>query len=198
MRKKLLLAIAFSLGIWAYVLTLAAVPRANTAAAPILDPEEGIMALFSPSGGCTDALVAEINKSTKTLDIQAYTFTSAPIAQAVTMAYDRGVKIRILLDKSQRTDRNSVAAFFHSHHLLVYIDDQHGIAHNKVVLIDGKVLMTGSFNFTKSSEERNAENLLIIKGRPKLVSAYQSNFDHHWSHSIPFGSPATPAKTRVE
>src|ERR1700691_3327348 len=120
MRKKLLLAIAFSLGIWAYVLMLAAGPRTSSATAPVMDPEEGIMALFSPSGGCTEAIGAEINKATQTLDIQGYTSTSAPIAQAVTMAYDRGVKIRVLLDKSQRTDRNSVAIYLHTHHVPVY------------------------------------------------------------------------------
>jgi len=196
MRKKLLLAIAFSLGIWAYVLTLAAGPRAGnaTAVAPV-DADDGITALFSPSGGCTEALVSEINKASQTLDIQAYTFSSVPIAQAIANAYDRGVKVRVILDKSQRADHLSVANFLQTHHVLVYIDDQHGIAHNKVMLIDGKVLITGSFNFTKSSEERNAENLLIIKSRPKLISAYQSNFEHHFGHSIPFGSPV---KAKVE
>jgi phosphatidylserine/phosphatidylglycerophosphate/cardiolipin synthase-like enzyme len=187
MRKKLLLAIAFSLGIWAYMLVLAATPRSGTASGSLsaAGSEDGINAYFSPSGGCTEAIVAEISKATKSIDVMAYSFTSAPLAQALVEARDRGVRVRIVLDKGQRTDHYSSATFFLNHHLPTFIDDQHAIAHNKVILIDGRVLITGSFNFTRASEERNAENLLIFHDRPKLVGAYQDNFEHHFGHSIP-------------
>src|SRR5579862_9666291 len=100
MRKNLLLAIAFALGIWAYLLMYAAASaRQNPGTrSPLSDPEDGIIVLFSPSGGCTNALVAEINKATKTLDIEAYSFTSAPIADAVAAAFDRGVRVRLIVD----------------------------------------------------------------------------------------------------
>lgn len=187
MRKNLLLAIAFSLGIWVYVLILAAAPRNGSAALPsVQGPEDGMTAFFSPSGGCTDAIVSEINKANLSIDILAYTFTSPEIGQAVAAAYERGVKIRVILDKRQRTDKRSQALFLHNHHVQVFIDDQHTIAHNKVVLIDGKVLITGSFNFTVDSEDHNAENILVVHDRPKLIGAYQANFEHHLSHSLPF------------
>ncbi|HET6250397.1 MAG TPA: phospholipase D family protein [Tepidisphaeraceae bacterium] len=186
MRKKLLLAIAFSLGIWAYLLVLAA-PRFGSASASVNNPgaEDGINAFFSPNGGCTDAIVTELSKATKSIDVQAYSFTSPPLAQALVDANNRGVMVRIVLDKGQRTDHYSSATFFLNHHVPVYIDDQHAIAHNKIMLIDGKVLITGSFNFTRASEDRNAENLLIIHDRPKLLAAYVGNFEHHFGHSIP-------------
>ena len=192
MRKKLLLAIAFSLGIWSYVLLLAATPPQRPAAPPVVTAsaaEDGIVPFFSPSGGCTEAIVAEMAKAAQTIDIQAYSFTSPVIAQAVADAAARGVKIRVLLDKSQRGDHYSVATFLQNHHVPTFIDDQHGIAHNKIVILDGKVLITGSFNFTKASEERNAENVLIIHDRPKLIGAFQANFDHHLNHSTPLEVP---------
>ncbi|HWE02077.1 MAG TPA: phospholipase D family protein [Tepidisphaeraceae bacterium] len=193
MRKKLLLAIAFAMGIWAYVLLLAATPKAGAdAPAPIvkaIDLDEGITPFFSPSGGCTDAIVAEIGKAKKSLDIQAFSFTSPSIAQAVADAQSRGVSVRVVLDKSQRTDHYSAATFLLNHGIPVYIDEEHAIAHNKIILIDGKTLITGSFNFTTASEERNAENLLIIRNRPKLMIAYKGNFERHLSHS----NPLTPA-----
>jgi len=190
MRKKLLLAIAFSIGIWAYVLLQASTSKAGArapapAAKAVVDLDEGITPLFSPSGGCTDAIVAEIGKAAKTLDIQAFSFTAPSIAQAVADAGTRGVAVRVILDKSQRTDHYSSATFLMNHHIPVFIDDEHAIAHNKIVLIDGKTLITGSFNFTTASEERNAENLLIIHGRPKLMAAYSGNFERHLSHSNP-------------
>lgn len=201
MRKKLLVAIAFALCIWAYLLLLVASPRGWSASAspprsttpavaiasppPVapVDLDEGISALFSPGGGCTDAVVAEIGKATQSLDIQAYTFTSAAIAQAVVDAANRKVRVRIVLDKSEKTDRYSSATFFKHHEMAVYIDEQHAIAHNKVILIDGKTVITGSFNFTKAAEDHNAENLLIVHNRPRLISAYQANFEQHLGHS---------------
>jgi phosphatidylserine/phosphatidylglycerophosphate/cardiolipin synthase-like enzyme len=190
MRKKLLLAIAFSLGIWVYVLLTAASARPGPAGPKAIGPEDGITAFFSPTGGTTDAIVAEINKSAKSIDVQAYSFTSPPIAKAITDACDRGVHVRVILDKVEKTDPHCLSAELQNHHIPVYLDDQHAIANNRVILIDASVIITGSFNFTKASEERNAENLLIIHDRPRLMAAYQSNFEHHLGHSVPLdGQP---------
>jgi phosphatidylserine/phosphatidylglycerophosphate/cardiolipin synthase-like enzyme len=150
---------------------------------------ERIRVLFSPRGGCTEAIVAALRHATRTVDVQAYSFTSAPIAKAVTDAHARGVKVRIILDKSQRTERYSSATFLKNHDVPVFIDDEHAIAHNKVILIDGKTVITGSFNFSKAAEERNAENLLIIEGRPDLASAYTDNFEEHLHHTEPYTGP---------
>ena len=58
----------------------------------------------------------------------------------------------------------------------------HAIAHNKIIIIDGETLITGSFNFTKAAEERNAENLLVIRDK-KLASLYVRNWQEHSQHS---------------
>ena len=77
-------------------------------------------------------------------------------------------------------------------------DDQHAIAHNKVRVIDSTTILTGSFNFTKAAEERNAENLLVIKDTPELAKAYEANVQAHAAHAHPYtrgaatSSPATP------
>ncbi|MGA2496211.1 MAG: phospholipase D family protein [Tepidisphaeraceae bacterium] len=142
-----------------------------------------VTAHFSPKGGCTDAIVATIGEARQTLDIQAYSFTSVPIAQAVVAAKNRGVKVRAVLDKSQRTERYSSATFLKNHDVPTYIDDQHAIAHNKIMIIDGQTLLTGSFNFSKAAEENNAENLLVIRGNPELIKQYAANFEKHLAHS---------------
>ena len=51
---------------------------------------------------------------------------------------------------------------------------KHKIAHNKIMIIDRNTLITGSFNFTKSSEESNTENLLILKSNKHLVDRLHS------------------------
>jgi len=62
------------------------------------------------------------------------------------------------------------------------IDAQHAIAHNKVIIIDGETVITGSFNFTKAAEEKNAENLLVIRDK-KLAELYIKNWQEHEKHS---------------
>ena len=137
---------------------------------------------FSPHGGCTEAIIKELNKAKNTVLVQAYSFTSAPIAKAVLNAHKRGVKVDVILDKSQRTDKYSPATFFSNAGIPVKIDAQHAIAHNKVMIIDGETVITGSFNFTKAAEEKNAENLLVIRDR-KLAEQYAKNWQEHDRHS---------------
>jgi phosphatidylserine/phosphatidylglycerophosphate/cardiolipin synthase-like enzyme len=137
---------------------------------------------FSPHGGCTDAVIRELNKAKSTILVQAYSFTSAPIAKALLSAHKRGVKVEVILDKSQRTQKYSSATFLFNAGIPVKIDAQHAIAHNKVMVIDGETVITGSFNFTKAAEENNAENLLVIHDR-KLAERFTKNWQEHEKHS---------------
>jgi len=153
-----------------------------------------IEAYFSPNGGCTEAITREIDKAKTEILVQAYSFTSVPIAKALLEAKKRGVKIEAVLDKSQRTERYSSATFLLNAGIPVLIDDKHTIAHNKIIIIDKGTLITGSFNFTKAAEMHNAENLLIIKGNKALVDKYLANYEIHKAHSVPYEFPQRPRK----
>jgi phosphatidylserine/phosphatidylglycerophosphate/cardiolipin synthase-like enzyme len=137
---------------------------------------------FSPRGGCTEAVVREVGKARKTVWVQAYSFTSAPIARALVEASRRGVKVRVILDRSQRSERYTAADFLVHAGIPVYIDARHAIAHDKVIVIDGRTVLTGSFNFTKSAEENNSENLLVLR-EPGLASRYADHWRSHLAHS---------------
>lgn len=139
---------------------------------------------FSPNGGATSAVVRELDSAKTEILVQAYSFTSKPIAKALLDAKKRGVQVVIVLDKSQRRERYSSADFAAHAGIPTYIDDRHAIAHNKIIIIDRQTLVTGSFNFTKAAEERNAENLLILKGNRALVDRYIRNFEEHKGHSL--------------
>jgi len=152
--------------------------------APQAQAQSGDIAVYySPDGGCTEAVVAEINAARQMILVQAYSFTSTQIAKALVDAHGRGVQITVILDKSNKTDHYSAADFVQHAGITTYIDAQHAIAHNKIMLIDGQTILTGSFNFTKAAEKSNAENMLVIKGRPDLYGKYYENFQHHLSHS---------------
>ena len=148
-----------------------------------------IQVYFSPKGGCIEAVVDNLNKATNTVLVQAYSFTSAPIAKALVDAEKRGVKVQVILDRSQRTEKYSSADFVQHAGIPTYIDAKHAIAHNKIMIIDGKTVLTGSFNFTKAAEENNAENLLVIQDLA-LATKYTANWQAHLQHSEPYlGKP---------
>jgi phosphatidylserine/phosphatidylglycerophosphate/cardiolipin synthase-like enzyme len=121
-------------------------------------------------------VVAELNMARKSVLVQAYSFTSVPIAKALVDAKRRGVDVKMILDKSRRNERYSEADFTAHEGIPTWIDIAHAIAHNKVIIIDGATVITGSFNFTAAAEHRNAENLLVIHGAPEIVQKYTENW----------------------
>jgi phosphatidylserine/phosphatidylglycerophosphate/cardiolipin synthase-like enzyme len=135
---------------------------------------------FSPNGGTTQAIIKEISDAKSEILIQAYSFTSTPIAKALVDAHKRGVKVESILDKSQRKAQYTSATFLANMRVPTFIDDKHAIAHNKIMIIDKATVITGSFNFTKAAEEKNAENLLIIKSKEL------ANWMKHREHSEPY------------
>ena len=137
---------------------------------------------FSPNGGCTETIVNQIEAAKSEILVQAYSFTSAPIAKALVSAHKRGVKIEAILDKSQKSERYTSATFISNAGIPTYIDSKHAIAHNKIMIIDKETVITGSFNFTKAAEEKNAENLLIIMNKD-LAKVYMENWYKHKEHS---------------
>jgi phosphatidylserine/phosphatidylglycerophosphate/cardiolipin synthase-like enzyme len=137
---------------------------------------------FSPKGGATEAMVKAIGEAKTEILVQAYSFTSAPIAKALADANKAGIHVRVILDKSQRTAKYSSATFMHNSGIDTWIDAKHAIAHNKIIIIDGQVVITGSFNFTKAAENGNAENLLVIRSK-ELAEKYVKNWEKHLGHS---------------
>jgi phosphatidylserine/phosphatidylglycerophosphate/cardiolipin synthase-like enzyme len=153
-----------------------------------------ITVCFTPEYGmtpsCTQQVVDALNRARKSVLVQAYSFTSAPIAKALVDAHRRGVDVKVILDRSNRTAHYSAATFLAHAGIPVWIDARHAIAHNKIMIIDGNTILTGSFNFTKAAEEQNAENLLTIHDIA-LAGQYTANWQKHLEHSEPDGGGAT-------
>ncbi|MDH7569742.1 MAG: phospholipase D family protein [Armatimonadota bacterium] len=141
---------------------------------------------FSPRGGATAAVVDALNEARKEVLVQAYSLTSKPIAKALKGAHRRGVRVKLLLDKSNETQSSSAAGELCNAGIETRIDDRHAAAHNKVIIIDGEVVITGSFNFTQVAEQSNAENLLVIRDSPELAKAFVANFEAHYDHARPY------------
>jgi phosphatidylserine/phosphatidylglycerophosphate/cardiolipin synthase-like enzyme len=139
---------------------------------------------FSPKGGAEAAIVRANGHTKNEICVLAYSFTSAPIDEALAAAHQRGVKITVILDKSQIAAKGGRMRSLQEAGVPVFIDSTHAIAHNKVMILDKKRVITGSFNFTRSAEERNAENLLIMANRA-LSKKYREDFARHLEHAAP-------------
>jgi phosphatidylserine/phosphatidylglycerophosphate/cardiolipin synthase-like enzyme len=144
----------------------------------------GTTVCFTPGGNCTDLIVNAIGEARTSVLVQAYSFTSAPIAKALLEARRRGLQVQVILDKSQRTENYSSADFLANQGVPTTIDANHAISHNKVMMIDGETVITGSFNFMKAAQEKNAEHVLIIRDKA-LAAQYTQNWQAHAQHRQP-------------
>jgi phosphatidylserine/phosphatidylglycerophosphate/cardiolipin synthase-like enzyme len=141
---------------------------------------------FTPGSDCTGMIVDSVAEAQHQVLVQAYTFTSTPILKALAEAAARGVDVRVILDRSDEDGSRSAARWLADHGIGPLIDDRVEIAHNKVMVIDGRAVITGSFNFTRAAQDRNAENVLLVDGRADLADLYTANWQRRAAVSRPF------------
>jgi len=140
---------------------------------------------FSPKGGCSTAIVAMLDKAKTTIRVQAYGFTAPALADALVRAKGRGVDVQLVLDRSDLLTPNpteKTAVLTAANIPLVY-DMKHVISHNKIMIVDGQKVETGSYNYTAVAETGNAENCLILSGT-SIAAAYTANWELHKAHSV--------------
>ncbi len=139
---------------------------------------------FSPKGGAQDALINAIDNAKDEILVAMYYFTSRPLAQSIVRAKKRGVTIKILLDESQLTEKYSKYRYLSANGIRIRIDRRKGLMHNKFMVVDEKILATGSYNWTSSAEHKNRENLLIIENKA-IAQRYIWEFKKLWTTSRP-------------
>jgi phospholipase D len=135
-----------------------------------------IVACFTPQHDCEKLIVNQINNAKQQILIQAYSFTSKPITKALIAAHNKNIEVKLLLDKSQNVHNNIALQSLQQANIPIIYDQQlPAIAHNKVMIFDQKIVLTGSYNFTYSAQHRNAENLLLIY-EPLIAQQYLDNW----------------------
>ena len=63
---------------------------------------------------------------------------------------------------------------------MIYLNDAFAIMHNKFMVFDGKTVQTGSFNYTSSAVNRNAENVIVIKDNKDVAKKFKQQFYKLW------------------
>ncbi len=137
--------------------------------------ETQIHTCFAPDGDCMGLIVSNIDAARVRILVQAYVFTSQEIANALIRAHQRKVEVQMLIDKGAVTFRGSKINLLLQAGIPIRIDKTVGLAHNKIMIIDDECVLTGSFNWTDSAQTRNAENLVMIRGK-----THCSVFKENW------------------
>jgi phosphatidylserine/phosphatidylglycerophosphate/cardiolipin synthase-like enzyme len=113
--------------------------------------------------------------------VQAYRLTARPILDALARAARRGVDVAVIVDREEAA--GPLARALEPSGGLLLVDAEHPIAHDKVVVVDGASVETGSFNYTHQAES-NAENCVVLRDAAS-ASAFAAHWDAHRAHALP-------------
>jgi mitochondrial cardiolipin hydrolase len=140
---------------------------------------EAAQAFFSPGLACLEQLVHRFTTVRKSIDICVFTITDDRITRAILDAHRRHVTIRIITDNDKAFDLGSDAQQLKGAGIPVKIDGTPEHMHHKFAIFDGARLINGSYNWTRTAADLNAENI-IDTGDPELVKAFADEFQRLW------------------
>ncbi|HEY0846193.1 MAG TPA: phospholipase D family protein [Noviherbaspirillum sp.] len=155
-------------------------------------PAQGsLQAVFTPWDDVEETVVDVIGNARRQVLVQAYLLTSKKIASTLVAVHRRGVEVRVLVDGTQLEKvGTSVAPELASAGIDVWLETKYQNAHNKIMVVDAgtpeATVITGSFNFTWTAQNKNAENVLIARQNPALASRYAQNWERHRLDATPY------------
>ena len=127
-------------------------------------------------------IIEHINNAEESINIAMYSLTDSEIARAIVLAKERGVVIRIYLDSKEVNAEHSKSRFFIKEGIEnIRLSSNRYLMHNKFAIIDNKIVITGSYNWTASAGKRNDENLLVLD-EEEIVKKYQGYFYYLWDN----------------
>jgi phosphatidylserine/phosphatidylglycerophosphate/cardiolipin synthase-like enzyme len=151
---------------------------------------------FTPADDVAGMIVGRIGQARQSVRMQAYLFTDRRIANALLAARKRGVEVELIGDAAQRESGGlpHLEALARAG-VRVYLNAAHAAAHDKIVIVDGDspaaAVITGSYNFTRAAQARNAENVVVISGNRAVTDRFVENFARQRSRSDPWRSTST-------
>jgi len=168
--------------------------HANVAGGAVAPADATLEAAFAPDAGAEELVVKVIGTATKTVKMSAYTFTSPAIVRALIAAKKRGVHIQLAADERANLVEDQTTKGRHALNAVsdagveVRMIGAYAIHHDKVLIVDGRHVQTGSFNYTNSAATRNSENVLVVWNNPALAAIYLRHWTNRWSQGRDYNS----------
>lgn len=140
---------------------------------------------FSPDDHVQAALVDLLDQAQKSINFLAYSFTADPLSDVIRKRAKAGVKVSGVMESEQVISNiGSEFDVFKAAGLDIHLDGNKGQMHHKVMIIDGQIVVMGSYNFSASAEKTNDENVIIIYS-PEIAGQYQKEFLRVYKASQP-------------
>jgi phosphatidylserine/phosphatidylglycerophosphate/cardiolipin synthase-like enzyme len=141
-------------------------------------------AIFSRNDSPAKRIERLIKDARSSFDAALYRLNSQRLAKAVKDAHERGLQVRLVLDSNKYQESQATRQLLADRDIPFRVsygrDGSGSKMHHKFAILDGAIVLTGSYNWTFASEEQNHENLLIVR-EAEVVEAYRSEFDRLWS-----------------
>ena len=174
------------------LLTFAAMTRAEGKAVPVTPAQGTVQVAFTPWDDAESLLLETLGRARREILVQAYLLTSRAIAASLIAAKQRGLAVSVLADARQHADNpSSLLPSLAENGIPVWLETRYRNAHNKIMIIDAGtkdvVVVTGSYNFTRSAQRMNSENLFLIRGNLALARRFRQNWERHRADAVALG-----------
>lgn len=143
------------------------------------DADEGSHVYFSSRDDVPTRIKRLIDGAARQLDICVFTITDDRISDAVHDASRRGVAVRIVTDNDKSEDLGSDVQRLERLGIPVRVDHTEYHMHHKFALFDNRLLLNGSYNWTRSAARKNQENVVVTRD-PQLVGTFRREFERLW------------------
>ncbi|HYQ58909.1 MAG TPA: phospholipase D-like domain-containing protein [Draconibacterium sp.] len=143
---------------------------------------------FSPGHEIKDEIKQLLNHANETVDLCIFTITDNELAKRIIACHKRGVKVRIITDDEKMEDNGSEITQLAQAGIPVKTDHSHYHMHNKFGIIDNKIAITGSFNWTYTATKHNQENL-VATTKYEIVQQYNDEFKRLWKELFELKHP---------
>lgn len=150
----------------------------DSAATPVVFDQAS--AHFSPGESCRRKIRELCQQARRSIDICVYTISDDQLSEIILASHQRGIAVRVITDNEKQFDEGSDIEWLRSRGVPLRIDAGPYHMHHKFAIFDGRLLLNGSFNWTRSATTSNEENLLVIN-HPQLVASYAREFEALWA-----------------
>ncbi len=151
----------------------------NVTSALDSQPGQTSAAYFSPGDACRNVIVKQIIEAVSFLDICVFTISDDFITEAILQAHHRRIAIRLITDNDKSLDLGSDVDQLHKAGIPVKMDETRNHMHHKFMVVDSRVALTGSYNWTRSAAMYNHENILLTP-EPAAVRSFLKEFNLLW------------------
>ena len=155
---------------------------------PVSIPENSIQYYFPKDNQPPKpALISIIDNAKEKLDIAIYSITDTDIVNSMAAAEQRGVKVRVIADATQSASKsqNSALDVLRNAGITIKINKHSGLMHLKMMIVDGQIATTGSFNYTSAAENINDEVFVVINN-PEVATDFENQFERMWNDTSGF------------